>query len=91
MTLHEIENAIAELTPAEKNRLLSQLRRDVGIERRADVMGGDACIAGTRIPVWLLASLKAQGATEADLLQFHANHPAAAAIRNLGRLLPPQP
>jgi uncharacterized protein (DUF433 family) len=68
MTLHEIENAIAELTPAEKNQLLSQLRRDVGIERRADVMGGDACIAGTRIPVWLLASLKAQGATEADLL-----------------------
>ena len=68
MTLHEIENAIAELTPAEKNQLLSQLRRDIGIERRADVMGGDACIAGTRIPVWLLVSLKAQGATEADLL-----------------------
>ena len=68
MTLHEIENAIAELTPAEKNQLLSQLRRDIGIERRADVMGGDACITGTRIPVWLLVSLKAQGATEADLL-----------------------
>jgi uncharacterized protein (DUF433 family) len=68
MTLHEIENAIAELTPAEKNQILSHLRRDVGIERHADVMGGDACITGTRIPVWLLASLKAQGATEADLL-----------------------
>ena len=68
MTLHEIENAIDELTLDEKNRLLRHLRRDVGIARRADVMGGDACIAGTRIPVWLLASLKAQGATEADLL-----------------------
>lgn len=76
MTLHEIENAIAELTPNEKSQLLSHLRRDIGIERRAEVMGGDACIAGTRIPVWLLASLKAQGATEADLL---LDYPAISA------------
>lgn len=68
MTLHEIENAIDELTLDEKNRLLRHLRRDVGITRHEDVSGGDACIAGTRIPVWLLVSLKAQGATEADLL-----------------------
>ena len=32
-------------------------------------MGGDACIRKTRIPVWLLVSLRNQGATEAYLLE----------------------
>lgn len=32
-------------------------------------MGGAACIRQTRIPVWLLVSLQAQGADDAYLLE----------------------
>ena len=38
-----------------------------GIERRPGVMGGDPCIAGTRIPVWLLVQARRLGSTEAEL------------------------
>ncbi len=31
-------------------------------------MGADACIAGTRIPVWLLVTYRRQGAKDADIL-----------------------
>lgn len=37
--------------------------------KKAGVMGGDACVRQTRIPVWLLVSLRHQGATEAYLLE----------------------
>jgi uncharacterized protein (DUF433 family) len=61
------------------------------ITTRPDVCGGDACIRGTRIMVWLLASFRRQGVSEADLLdwyptltradlqaawQYEADHPA---------------
>jgi uncharacterized protein (DUF433 family) len=39
-----------------------------GIESNPDVCGGDACIARTRIPVWLLEQLRRLGATEQSLL-----------------------
>lgn len=29
-------------------------------------MGGDACIANTRLPVWLLVSLRQQSASDAE-------------------------
>lgn len=38
-----------------------------GIERRLGVMGGDPCIAGTRIPVWLLVQARRLGSDEAEL------------------------
>ena len=38
-----------------------------GIERRPGVMGGDPCIAGTRIPVWLLVQARRLGSNEADI------------------------
>lgn len=37
------------------------------------VMGGDACIRNTRIPVWLLVSYKMQGLSDSELL---ANYPS---------------
>ena len=40
-------------------------------------MGGDACIRQTRIPVWLLVSLRQQGATEAYLLEDYPTLTAA--------------
>ena len=42
-----------------------------GIERTAGVMGGDPCIAGTRIPVWLLVQAKRLGHGEADILKSY--------------------
>ncbi len=38
------------------------------IQKTPGVCGGDACIRNTRIMVWLLVSLKRQGATEDQLL-----------------------
>jgi len=45
--------------------------QDVLITKIPGVMGGDACIANTRLPVWLFVSLRQQGATDADLLEAY--------------------
>lgn len=47
------------------------------IERRPGVQGGDACIAGTRIPVWVLASMHKMGDTVEDVLEAYPNLTAA--------------
>ncbi|MDZ4286325.1 MAG: DUF433 domain-containing protein [Prosthecobacter sp.] len=46
-----------------------------GIDQTAGVCGGDACIAGTRIPVWSLEQGRRLGFTEDDLL---VNYPTLA-------------
>ena len=33
------------------------------------VMGGDACVGDTRIPVWLLVAYKSSGASDAEILR----------------------
>jgi len=43
----------------------------VGIETTPGVCGGDACIIGTRIPVWVLEQARRLGAGEADLLRSY--------------------
>ena len=40
-----------------------------GIWKKPGLCGGDASIRGHRIPVWLLVSLRRQGATDAEILQ----------------------
>ncbi|HEY4689368.1 MAG TPA: DUF433 domain-containing protein [Anaerolineae bacterium] len=47
------------------------------IERRPGVQGGDACIAGTRIPVWVLAAMHKQGDTVEDVLEAYPDLSAA--------------
>jgi uncharacterized protein (DUF433 family) len=42
-----------------------------GIDFSASVCGGDACIARTRIPVWLLEGYRRLGITERDLLDSY--------------------
>jgi len=39
-----------------------------GIEKTPGVNGGDACIARTRIPVWVLEEMRRGGATEEEML-----------------------
>jgi uncharacterized protein (DUF433 family) len=38
------------------------------ISKREDVCGGDACVSGTRIPVWVLAQLRQWGFTDERIL-----------------------
>ena len=43
----------------------------MSIEIRLGVVGGAACVAKTRIPIWLLESFYLQGATDVDLLNAY--------------------
>jgi uncharacterized protein (DUF433 family) len=47
------------------------------IERRPGVQGGDPCIVGTRVPVWVLAAMHKQGDTAQDILEAYPNLTAA--------------
>lgn len=74
MTFEQLQTELLALSPQEKAQLIQLLISSlsdtwVGVEKNAGVMGGDACIRQTRIPVWLLVSLRHQGATEAFLLE----------------------
>jgi uncharacterized protein (DUF433 family) len=42
--------------------------KGLGIESRLGVSGGEPCVVGTRIPVWLLVQAHRLGTSEADLL-----------------------
>ena len=82
MTLQELETQLQALTPAERAdaiQILTQTlsTRSQGITKTAGVMGGDACIANTRLPVWLFVSLRQQGATDAELLEAYPHLTAA--------------
>ena len=73
MTLKELEPQLLALSDAEKNQVVRWLRPQSsivsqGIERTAEVCGGNACIVGTRITVWGLIEARRSGYSEADLL-----------------------
>jgi uncharacterized protein (DUF433 family) len=42
-----------------------------GIETTPGVCGGEPCIVGTRIPVWVLEQARRLGTSEADLLRAY--------------------
>lgn len=82
MTIKELEAQLLSLTPAEKAEAIRILTESInkswrGITKKDGVMGGDACIAGTRIPVWLLVSYRRQGATDAYILDAYPQLSAA--------------
>lgn len=73
MTLLELETQLNGLTLAEKADAILILTQTLssraqGIMKMPGVMGGDVCIANTRLPVWLFVSLRRQGATDAVIL-----------------------
>jgi len=47
------------------------------IERRPGVQGGDACVAGTRVPVWVLAAMHKRGDTAEEILEAYPHLTAA--------------
>lgn len=69
---------LLELSKPEKVRLLQQLVQDLsdvfpGIKTDPSVCGGDACIASTRIPVWVLEQAHRLGSSEAQILTNYPN------------------
>ena len=79
--IRDIERRLPELSRAEKAQVLKWLASDLegafaGIEKNEDVLGGEACIVRTRIPVWVLVQARRSGASEADLLK---NYPSLRA------------
>ena len=87
MLLEELETQLLALTPTEKAEVIRLLTQSLsnswpGITKTPDVCGGDACIAKTRIPVWLLESFRREGSSDAELLQFYP-HLSGAALVNV--------
>jgi uncharacterized protein (DUF433 family) len=75
-TLQQVGAMLPELTPAEKAQLLQWVVSDLtnifpGIEKTSGVCGGDACIAGTRIPVWSIVNSRNLGLSDAQLLDAY--------------------
>jgi len=73
MTLKELEAQLISLTPAQKVQAIQILVKSLastvpGIEKTPGVVGGDACIVRTRIPVWTLENYRRLGASDADIL-----------------------
>jgi len=74
MTYTQLEKQLLSLNLAEKAEFLQLLTKNLnpgslGITKTPEVCGGEARIAGTRIPVWGLVEAKNLGITEAQLLQ----------------------
>lgn len=67
MTIEQIKLELQQLDPHVRQDIAHWLLRqntapsEPGIVATEDVCGGEARIAGTRIPVWVIASLNAQG------------------------------
>jgi len=74
--LQEIEARLPDLSRAEKAQLLQWIARDLGdafpgISSVSGVLGGEACIVRTRIPVWILVRMRQLGISEADILNSY--------------------
>ncbi|NJN21180.1 MAG: DUF433 domain-containing protein [Leptolyngbya sp. RL_3_1] len=81
MALYELESQLLALTVAEKAQAIQLLLKSIshtwaGIEKTPGICGGDARIANTRIPVWVLVQARNLGSSEAELL---ANYPSLTA------------
>lgn len=73
MALKDLESQLLALSPTEKAEAIQMLAHSLnhiwrGITKTSDVCGGDACIAGTRIPIWVLVNARQLGIRETQLL-----------------------
>ena len=74
--LEQIEQLLADMTPAEKAQVLQRVVHDAagispGIESNPNISGGEPCIVRTRIPVWILVHSRNLGISEAELLRSY--------------------
>ena len=82
MTTQEIEHQFLNISLTDRAAIIQRLTKNLtksgkGITKTAGVCGGEACIAGTRIAVWLLVEAQQLGITEAQLLQDYPHITAA--------------
>lgn len=82
MTIAEIETELTALNRSEKAQIIQRLMADIanvwpGVEKTPGIVGGDACIVRTRIPVWMLENYRRVGWTEAKILD---NFPTLRAV-----------
>ena len=73
MTTQELQTQLLSLSSIERSNLIQFLTHSLeapwqGICKTPGVMGGEACVQETRIPVWLLVSYTRLGLSEAKLL-----------------------
>ena len=69
MNAQELQMQLLALPIPEKTEILQVLIHNLtnswtGIIKKPGVVGGDACIAGTRIPVWDLVEYRRMGASD---------------------------
>jgi uncharacterized protein (DUF433 family) len=81
MPLQEIRPQLLSLSPTEKAQAIQILVQSLsntwaGIETTPGTCGGDARIANTRIPIWVLVQAQRLGSTDAEIL---ANYPTLIA------------
>ena len=74
--LQAAKKLLETLPPEERTQLFEWVIHDrtdtsLGIETTAGVCGGAACLAETRIPVWLLEQYRRSGASDAELLHSY--------------------
>ncbi|MEQ9237718.1 DUF433 domain-containing protein [Coleofasciculus sp. E2-BRE-01] len=82
MNIKELEPQLFALKPTEKAQVIHLLAQSFnnnwkGIKKTSGVCGGTACIANTRIPVWVLVNARRLGISEAQLLQDYPTLSAA--------------
>jgi uncharacterized protein (DUF433 family) len=73
MTLKELEQDLLSVSSSEKVQAIQLLAQSLGsnwqgIEKKPRVCGGEACIANTRITVWVLVEARRIGYSDGDLL-----------------------
>ena len=74
MSLQSLQIELLSLSPNEKAQAIQILAQSLssiwrGVEKNPNVCGGDACIVGTRIPIWVLVNARNLGINEAQLLK----------------------
>ena len=72
-TYDHVREAVLHLPRGDQARILAVVAMEItdaypGIDFQANVCGGSASVIRTRIPVWLLESLRRQGKSDAALL-----------------------
>ena len=71
--LQQVESLLSQMSATEKAQVLQWVVSDLGgvffgIEKTSGVLGGEARIARTRIPVWLLVRQRQLGISEEEIL-----------------------
>ncbi|GAB4206593.1 MAG: hypothetical protein Fur006_63780 [Coleofasciculaceae cyanobacterium] len=75
MTRQELEHQLLSLSPSDKAEIIQSLTKTLrtggkGISKIPGICGGEACIAGTRIAVWLLVEAQQIGISEAHAMNM---------------------